>query len=508
MTKRSELVNNFKEPRRQSLVAIFMIIYKFYKIIIRQIWPFALIFILGSRGGKRDAYEEYLLYIVVFFGLFSMVIAILNYFRHYFYIADDKLHVSKGVFKKQKISIPLERVQTVNFEENIFHRLFKVTSLKIDTAGSVKKEFDLDALSLSDAEEIRDYILSKKKEIAPSSDLDADIKTDGQLIRAEEEELITQLSIGDLFKIGVSYNHLKSAGIIMGAIIWFFSELDDVMPDVINEDYVRVTVIGTGLMLALVLSVIFIFISFLFSMVRSVLRYYGLNFKRRGDGFKIISGLITRQEFSALDNKIQQVGWKDNLLQKNLFRIHDFTLKQAGSIAINSKKSINVPGVSVAKIKEIIRYHFGDLDFSQFAFNGVSKKMLYRWWLYLSLAFIPITITMFPLDYSAGILSILIYLFFGYSQWKNYHKTKYAISQEVLYIKGGTYGDESNLIKLHKIQSLEIHQSPYQFRHDLASLSIYTASGSNKIPYISLARAKELSDLLLFKVESSTKSWM
>jgi len=349
--------------------------------------------------------------------------------------------------------------------------------------------------------------LSKKTELIPASALDADIVND-QPIEREEEELIAQLSIGDLFKIGVSYNHLKSAGIIIGAIVWFFSELEDIMPDLMNEDNALMAVIGTGSILALFVLLAFTVISFLFSMIRSFFRYYDLNFKRRGNGFKIISGLITRQEFSALDNKIQQVGWKDNLLQKKLFGIFDFTLKQAGSVAINSKKSINIPGVDFTQIKSIIRYHFGELDLSQFEFNAVSKKMLYRWWLYLTIVFLPIIIMAFTVEWFVGVFVILWYLFFGYSQWKSYHKTKYAISQNVLCIRGGTYGDENVLIKLHKIQSLEINQSPYQKRHELASLIINTASGKNKIPYIPLARAKKMSNLLLYKVQSSNKSWM
>ena len=320
--------------------------------------------------------------------------------------------------------------------------------------------------------------------------------------------MIAQLSIGDLFKIGVSYNHLKSAGIIFGGIIWLLSELDELMPDMVDTDTVTEAMIGTGLFLGFVLMLFFVFISFLFSLVRSILQYYDLNFKRRGDGFKIISGLFTRQEYSALDNKIQQVGWKDNLLQKHLFGIHDFTLKQAGSIAINSKKSIYIPGVDVTQIKNIVRYHFDGLDLSRFEFHAVDIRMLYRWWMYLTLIFIPITISTFLQSSFLGVLAILVYLFFGYSQRKKYYKTQYGISQEVLYLRGGTYGDETSLIKLHKIQALELKQSPYQKRHNLASLMIYTASGSNKIPYIPLDQAHELSDLLLYKVESSNKSWM
>ena len=83
MTKRSEVTHNFSEPRRQSYLAIVLIIYKFYKIIIRQVWPFLIFIVLGSRSAKQADWEEYMLYVVIFFGLLSMIFAILNYFKHY-----------------------------------------------------------------------------------------------------------------------------------------------------------------------------------------------------------------------------------------------------------------------------------------------------------------------------------------------------------------------------------------------------------------------------------------
>ncbi len=492
-------------PRRQSFFAIVLIIYKYYKIIIRQAWPVLLFIVVGGGGRNRANWESYALYAVIIASAFSMTLAILNYFRHYYHLTEDELHVRKGIFQKQNVSIPIERVQTVNFEENIFHRLFKVTSLKIDTAGSTKKEFDLDAVSIPEAKAIRDYILSKKSEVESVSTDDVEESVNS----VNNEKLVTHLDLIDLLKIGVSYNHLRSAGLIFGGIFWLYYEIDELLPDYIDDSMVVEQAFTYGLLAILYILLLFVIVAFLYSLVRAVFRYYDLRFLRQDDGFKIKSGLFTRQEFSALDSKIQKVGWKDNLLQKKLFKIHDLNLKQAGSIAINAKKSFEVPGVSMEKIEKILAYHFPNLNLDLFDLSGVHPKMWYRSIFYLSLLFA----TIFTVIYSFGNVVFLLptgamYILLGISIYKRFQKTKYGISQGVLQLRGGTFADDTTLIKLHKIQAVQLVQSPYQQRHDLASIIIFTASGKSSIPYLPVEEATKVSDRLIYQVEKSNLPWM
>ena len=83
-------------------------------------------------------------------------------FRYYFYIEEDKLIVEKGVFGRSKTIVPFERIQTINFEQNLAHQVFSVLRLKVDTAGSAQKEFEFDAIAIDQAQALRKIILEKK----------------------------------------------------------------------------------------------------------------------------------------------------------------------------------------------------------------------------------------------------------------------------------------------------------------------------------------------------------
>ncbi len=505
--RKSEIELSYEQPMRQSYVAILMIIYKFYKVLVRQLWPILIVFLVGK--GSSGYMSKYVMPMIIILSVLSMVMAILNFFKYYFYIKDDELHVSKGVFKKQKISIPLERVQTVNFEENLVHRIFNVTSLKIDTAGSQKKEFDLDAIALDKAEAIRDFILKRKAQLQVNITQDQSLEIINDL--KVQETLITRLSNLDLLKIGITYNHLRSAGLIMAGMFWIGSELEQLeLYDLdLGEKELKSAMLKSGVYMVLFFAVAFLILSFLYSLALTVFKYYNLSFFRRGDGFKIISGLVTRQEFSALDPKIQMISWKDNWLQKKIFGIFDFNLKQAGSVAINSKKSIAIPGINKFQIRDILKYYIPGKNPDEIICEGVHIKMLYRQWMYLSIIFIP-TVTLmyyFGLNIQATGIGIFI-LFLSFSLYRKFHKIRFGLSQNLLILKGGTFGDENIILRDYKVQAVELKQSYYQRRHDLASIKIHTASGNITIPYVTLIKAMEVSDYLLYKVEKSNVPWM
>jgi len=52
-----------------------------------------------------------------------------------------------------------------------------------------------------------------------------------------------------------------------------------------------------------------------------------------------------------------------------------------------------------------------------------------------------------------------------------------------------------------------VSRSPLQRRKGLATLRVYMASGSVRIPYVEHELARQLRDVILYKVESSQKVW-
>jgi putative membrane protein len=69
----------------------------------------------------------------------------------------------------------------------------------------------IDALDKQEAEELRDYILSAKSSII-GSQTPEDTQAETELA----DESILHLQIADLFKVGISQNHLRSMAILFG----------------------------------------------------------------------------------------------------------------------------------------------------------------------------------------------------------------------------------------------------------------------------------------------------
>ena len=494
---------DFTIPQRQSYVAILMIIWKTYRILIRQIFPFLILFFVGKSA--KSNFGSYIIYFVCAVAIIAMLYSIAAFFRYYFHIEEDKLIVEKGIFGRSKTIIPFERIQTINFEENLAHQLFSVLRLKVDTAGSSQKEFEFDAIAKDQAHALRELILEKKSKLIPLVEHveDGSIKSEPE----DKYESILKLSISDLVKVGITENHIRSGGLILFAIWWLWDNLSEAGLD--PEKYTDgINPLTSGIIAIGFFVFLFIVLSFLFSLLRTVLKYFGLEFWRSKNGFKISSGLFTKKDTSALDHKIQMISWSDNLLRK-IVGYYQLSLKQASSIAINNKSSINIPGCRQDQIDLVTHALYGSKAFEGIQMKPVNISFMYRRMFFTALIGVPFVISgYFTEQTPLIIIGVLISLYFIITSYFRYKKCKYGHNSKMIMIRGGLFGDKAETLPIIKLQNVEISQSPYQRRKELANVKIYTAAGNVTIPYVEYHKAISLSDYLLFKTESSKKRWM
>ena len=494
---------DFTIPQRQSYVAILMIVWKTYRILIRQVLPFLVIFFVGNSS--KSSFGNYFLYFVSAVALIGMIYSILSFFRYYFHIEEDKLIVEKGIFGRSKTIIPFERIQTINFEQNLAHQVFSVLRLKVDTAGSSQKEFEFDAIAKDQAHALREIILEKKSKLKPIALVGESLEE--SLEEKKSYKSILKLSVLDLIKVGITENHFRSGGLILFALWWVWDNLREAGLD--PEKYTEgIDPLAGGVIILVSLAFMFILLAFLFSLIRTVLKYYGLEFWRSDNGFKISSGLFTKKDTSALDHKIQMVSWSDNLLRK-IVGYYQLSLKQASSIQINNKSSINIPGCRQDQIDTVTRALYGSKAFDGIEMESVDKRFMHRRMFFLSLIGIPpIVIGYVVSKLFFIILGVLLITYFIITSYFRYKKCKFGYNEKMIMIRGGLFGDKAETLPIIKLQNVEISQSPYQRRKHLANVKIYTAAGSVTIPYVDHDRAVQLADYVLYKTESSNKRWM
>lgn len=497
----------FVEPSRQSQWAIVFIVLRFLKKLFRQVWPFAIALYLG-RNSSFDRYE------MIFSGLgvFGMISSIIAYFRYYFYVSDDELVIRSGLLKKVHLNIPFERIQSVNFKQTVLHRFFKVTELEIETAGSQEQETRLDALTIDRAEALRKLLLEKRAE-ALSQSANNTITAVNQTVTIESElpkEPIMALSLQQLIKVGLTQNHLAPIGVVLGlafsAFVYGFTlDLDPI------EFVESMWSYGEGFTVIhyILLGIVVLVLSVLFSIVIIILRYYNLDFWRQGEKFQVVQGLFTRREFAALDNKIQILNWGQNPLERWVGYLN-IIFRQAKSGSGNkAQMKFEIPGCSEEQV-EYVQKHWLDKTIAEFSDKrSVSIHYFIRFTIYFTGFFSIIAGINIYLDNFLVAGLIFVFIFLGVLlRWLKYKKLKYAFNGEEVYIGGGLIGLRHSLLPAFKIQNLTIQQNPYQWRRSLATLVIDTAAGRIRIPYIDFNEAESLLDQYIYQVETSDKPWM
>lgn len=500
-----EKVNKFSTPQRQSRVAIGIILIKFIKMTIRSFWPILLSFFIGGRNS--DSYTTIIGYIALGFAGFNLVGSILTYFRFYFHIEDGAIIIDKGILKRTNTNIPFERIQTINFKQNLLHQMFGVVSLEIDTAGANKSEMTIDALNKEDAEALRKFILNEKAQIITS----ASGLEEEALETEEEEKVILHLSITDLFKVGISQNHLKSMGILFAFVFSILNEYTQDVPELVEEqmagydDMIRYS----GWIIFLLSVVVVGLISFTYSLVTTMLGNYDLKLSIRKSGLKLVKGLLNREEISVNKNKVQLISWSDNPVRM-MFKMFTLQIEQASSADADQLKSkISVPGSYQIQVDNVVKAVFPEEYYRRETKHTVSKLLKYRLFVFIGLlpTLIGGSIAFFYIAWQA--LYFLIWLVLIWLIVSIYYKKRtYEVNDELLRNNRGTFGHIYELIQLHKIQSVEIKQSWYQRRKQIATIVLSTAAGSVKIPFISLEQAEALENFILYRVESDRREWM
>jgi putative membrane protein len=505
--------NPFPQPTRQSSVAIIFILGNVFRLLIRQLWVVILIVIFNPK--KSQGFSGWTLFFIGLAG-FGAITSIINYFNYFFYIRDGELHMEKGVFRKIKVNVPLDRIQTVNFKQNILHQAFNVVAVDIDTAGSSGNEFSLQAISMERAEALRKFVdqfrvAEKTGDVETEEITEAGAVHSSSLTPHPSQTLLFQLSPLDLLKIGVSQNHLRTAGIIMAFFLGFADDVEEALDLNFSkkmEEWLG-TAEGMDILYYLLLGLPFLLIaSFLITLVRTALQHFDLKFWRTERGFKIVSGLFTRQEVSANLRKIQFVRWSSSPLMR-LFDMMAVQLPQAASVQVSRKLSVSLPGCYEPQLDAVREAYFPEEKQLEHEEHGVDKRIIRRQFFLTGI--LPVAALMLVTRSLLGNSIWIWALWLPVAFWLSvqyYQRWHWYVSEEGIRAAWGVVNQTSVLLQWYKVQGVALRQSIFLRRVGLAHIVLYTAAGAVSVPYIPLAKAQAVRDFVLYKIETDGRAWM
>jgi putative membrane protein len=485
-------------PTRQELRG-FLVIFLFeVQKTLRAIWPIFIVLFTQKKLLPSSITIPMVLGIVI---LLMLVHAILFYLNFCFYIEGNQFILKKGYIRKKVLSIPLERIQSVNTKQNLLQQLLNVYSLEVDTAGSAGKELKIYSLSASYTDHLTQFLQSHKE--------NANEDKSESISNANEEEEILRLSPSDLLRVGISQNHLRTGLIIVG----FGSQIVNQIKDLFKEktdvysDSVQNIISNSGILFYTGLAIFFLFVSILATLLLTVIKYYDFKLVRHQQSYRITAGLFNKRKVLLPFSKVQQLNWETGPI-KRMFGIFNISFKQAVSKQTKQKQVADAPGCLNKHIESIRDELFkGDLpDNSEKIYSHrryFNLLWLQRGWLP---AILPTALYIFePIWLIAGGSWLVLS---GLYCWMMVRKRYFQFNKSQLIVGKGAINTVWQQSESFKTQSVDFRQSFFQKRRGLASLRVNNASGQIDIPYIPEDIANKLMNYLLYHVETSNKKWM
>ena len=122
------------KPTRQSVKGLALIFIQGIRQSVRMFWPLVLMLVI-----QKEIFANNLIWLFIGIAIFILLIihSILFYLNFYFYVSGEEFILKKGYFRKKILTIPLDRIQSVNTKQNLIQQLLNVESLEIDTLDSV-----------------------------------------------------------------------------------------------------------------------------------------------------------------------------------------------------------------------------------------------------------------------------------------------------------------------------------------------------------------------------------
>jgi putative membrane protein len=494
---------NFSQFRRQSkkgiLVIYLNILYKAF----RAFWIFLFLFIQKfSKISESTLFYIYIGVAVLFF--FLLIRAFLIFKNFQFKIENQHFILKRGIIKKTNTSIPFDRIQNINFKQNIIQQIINVHELNIETAGSSKAEISIKALSFEEATSLK-----KAVTIFDKTAIESGIET--------VEKPLLKVGLFELIKVSLTENHLQSLLLLVAVLIGFFQQINELFESLgkqkLLDNYIsentssleNSVIIITGLLL------FFTVIAVLSSVVRVVLRHYNLTVLVKNNALEIYQGLITKNAVILKKDKVQHITISDNPIKKKL-GISFITFKQAisGKVKKKQDKVIKIVGCKEAQIRAIKELLFPDENLAGIDKNFPDSYFKIR--LYLRgaiLVLIANSISYVAMNngflFLGNILIIPIIIFFIELKFR---KRYYLFNDDLLLVAQGTIENHKTYVPFFKVQNIAIKQTIFQAKKNVADIVLQTASGKVKIPCISIEKAQQLYNYTLFKVETSQKLWM
>lgn len=426
-----------------------------------------------------------LLLVIIFGGL-----DFINKYRTRFWIEDGKFIYKDGVLTRREKEFDIERIQSIDFSEPIFHRLFKAVKLEIFTPG---EGIVIDTMKKTQAEELQTIIYDEQEKLAREADGQDSIEIgdsspwprgedtvdDGEKIAEPSKktfEVLHKLKRGELLLMSMT------SGALGAFVAILFAILNIIGSQFIIERYFdyfgglfQNTIIAVS-----IAAIFFIIAGYAFGVIILLIRYYDYTLSRKDEDLAIQYGLLEKKHKSVNINRVQNIIIKDSILRR---LIGYYSL----SVTITSETFESDGGNSTVEIMPFIKkdvlYDIVEEILPNYNLikpkSNVPLRGYRRYFQISTLILVLITgvVQYFWISWAwiIGLFALLIIVAAGIYSARN---NGYVIKDDEINMLTTSFFTRSHFVIKHdKVIEGVISENPILIRSKLANISVTTAAG-------------------------------
>ena len=456
--------------------------------------------IIFTNLNRRDG--EVMVFSIGALLLIFLILAFFSWKNTFYFIEDNILFYQKGVLRKSKQGISIDKITTINENQELIERVLQLYTFKVD-AGSVTKGNEIQlVISKKEVERLKEELENR---LNSGSKMAASEKLDESFVDHQPIE-VYRISIKELILYAITSNGIFG-GLVFALAVW---KLIDDIPFVKNfiegpagswlSRHLDFTVselsipdILSSVLLILLLYVIF---SFLVSSVLAIVKYYDFRVSRQGGNIEITHGLLEKKRYHLSAEKITALYFKHGFIGQ-FCKMGQLKIESIGYGDEEGEAAILYPVIKDDKRVEMIKTLLPEYTFEDAVCKPPKRALKSFLIKYTSIPFILAVIASVTIPYGAfSWIAVALFCMAGFASYK---KTKISRTGDQFVIMGGILGKWTTVIKSTHIQAINARQSFFQKRRGLIHLEYsYQSNDFGKEIGVQFMDQKEVASMMNF----------
>ncbi len=439
-----------------------------WKLIKENAFFFILLFILNFNSDKT--YIEVLQIIFIVYIAARLIWTLLDWFTYKYEIKENNIYVQSGVFSKSYRTAPFSKVQNIQCRTTIFHKLFRVTCMTVETAtAGDESSVTFDILLRKEADQLEQQInrVRAREPLANEEGLDRQAETTFVAPATEEKTVHFTPTRKDLLKA----SFISLSFFILFPIVF---KLDDIFQiETFAKDFFEV--ISKSWWIISLVSVVLIVLSIGIGIVRTFMKYGKYEISSDSQSVYIKKGVLDESSFMIQKEKVQAIVITQSFM-KRLLGLAEVELISAGRTDFEETETNSL----YPFLEEILPSYRVERQMERLPKEAFWVRMIRHsvFWLVVTAAVLYFKPSFWYIPVAPTAFAYLIKVF-------NYKNSRYRITEEFIQMKTGAFSSSLFITKRSKVIEIEATQSKLQKSFGLATIK--TVNRAQPVHYEELA---------------------